>query len=79
MPELKCKDCANGDWLRTPTGRIKALRAGQCMKLRELLAHYEHTQIAPCVKVSKPIKQAIWPDADATGCPMYSAIPPKTK
>jgi len=68
---MKCGECANADFEKTPTGRIKANLSGRCLKVPELVKHYTHAGAAPCIVVAKPHVVCVWPDYDATHCPMF--------
>lgn len=71
---MKCGNCENANFERTPTGRIRANTPGQCAKAQELIDRYSHQDVAPCIVVAKPHRLSIWPDYDATHCPLFSAI-----
>ena len=68
---MKCGDCKNAVFERTPTGRIKTKTAGHCGMSKELKAHYAHNKVAPCVVINQPHITCVWPYYDATYCPMY--------
>ena len=69
---MVCKDCANAQWQLTAKGRIKAQSPGECGKVSELLALYTHEKVAPCIRLSQPRNIAIWPEYDASDCPMFA-------
>ena len=65
-----CGECQFALWVRTPSGRIKKNVAGRCGKARELEEFYKGRQVAPCISISAPSLVCIWPDYDATNCPL---------
>ena len=66
-----CGECPHAEWTRTPTGRIKKQTHGRCGKASELLEFYSHRKVAPCICLNPPHLTAVWPDYDATNCPMW--------
>lgn len=78
MSEPKtCGECRHGLWQRTPTGRIRKNTVGSCDKVSELLKMYVHERHAPCMSttvIGAPMTTRIWPDADASGCPMKERL-----
>jgi len=69
-----CRDCKHAVWQRTPTGRIKRFTAGHCAKDRELLQVYAVQNPAPCIVLGRTHVTSVWPDYDASGCPMREQI-----
>lgn len=67
---VTCRDCIHARWQLTPTGRIKKNLCGFCSKREELLELFTQTRVPPCLTVDRPIYASIWPDYDASGCPL---------
>lgn len=65
-----CGECKHAEWERTPTGRIKRGTAGRCEKQKELLAMYVVVKHPPCLAIGGATVNGIWPDYDASGCPL---------
>lgn len=65
-----CGACQHSAWQRTPTGRIKRGTAGSCTKEKELLALYVVAKHPPCLVIGGVTMNRIWPDYDASGCPL---------
>ncbi len=71
--QATCGECQHSAWSRTPTGRIQRNKAGSCSKERELLTTYTVKKHAPCIVIGSVSMTRIWPDYDASWCPMYVA------
>ena len=73
MDGVKCRTCSHGVFLLTPTGRIKKNEHGRCGEQKALLEMFSVKRAAPCIVLTPPHPVSIWPDYDASKCPMYSA------
>lgn len=47
------------------------MEPGRCGKEKELMDFFSHKKSAPCVVLSAPYRNAIWPKYNANECPMW--------
>jgi hypothetical protein len=72
-----CGTCTHAHFERTPTGRIKRNLSGRCTKQFDLIAAFSTPNAPPCLVFSNPTACNIWPDYDATHCPLWQPIQPR--
>lgn len=70
-----CGQCMHATWQLTPKGNPKRTAPGHCSKEKELLEKYTVAKHPPCITVHRVTIHCIWPDYDASGCPIREAKP----